>query len=130
MNQFGDRHLSKRYRIQFVVGVLLLGALVAPSLIHSAAAIGTLRNLPALWLPEEMNTRKEFFHFIDQFSVTDLVMLTWPDAQLNDSSIESAMEWLEPMSTEFMEGQDVPLTSIQDAKYGPILELSDGGYPF
>ena len=130
MNQFGDRRLSKRYRIQFVVGVLLLGALVAPSLIHSAAAIGTLRNLPALWLPEEMNTRKEFFHFIDQFSVTDLVMLTWPDAQLNDSSIESAMEWLEPMSTEFMEDQDVPLTSIQDAKYGPILELSDGGYPF
>lgn len=125
-----DRKLARRYLIQFAAGGLLLASLVAPSLIHSAAAIGTLRNLPALWLPEDMPVRQDFFRYINQFAVTDTLMVTWPNAHLNDSSVDSAMAWIEPLSNESMQGEPVPEHFFEDEQYGPILELSAGDYPF
>lgn len=125
-----DRKLARRYLIQFAIGGLLLASLVAPSLIHSAAAIGTLRNLPVLWLPEDMPVRQDFFRFIDQFAVSDTLMVAWPNAHLDGTSVESAMAWIEPMSSEFMQGYPVPEQLLEDEQYGPILKLSAGDYPF
>ena len=100
VNQLSEAQLKRRYFGQFLLGIVVLGVLLIPAIVHSAAAIGTLRNLPALWLPRDMDTRKDFFKFIEQFSVTDLVMVTWPGARLNDPSIDAVMDWLEPLSKE------------------------------
>ena len=98
MNDSSETQLQRRYLGQFLFGMIVLGILLIPAIVHSGAALGTLRNLPALWLPRDMDTRQDFFKFIEQFSVTDLVMVTWPDARLEDSSITAAMDWLEPLS--------------------------------
>ncbi len=130
-NEISPSHqLARRYRIQFAIGGLLLASLVAPSLIHSAASIGTLRNLPALWLPEDLPVRQEFFRFIHEFAVTDALMVTWPNARLEDPSVVSAMAWIEPMSSEFMQGRPVPEQYFEDEQYGPMLRLSGDSYPF
>lgn len=128
-NQANQR-LSTRYRIQFATGALLLAVLTAPAIIHSAAAIGTLRNLPALWLPEDMPIRTDFFRFIDDFAVTDAILVSWPSARLDDPSVDLAMNWLEPLSSEFMKGAPVPEQLRKEKEYAAILELSIGGHPF
>lgn len=124
-----DRKLVKRYRLQFGIGALLLASLIAPALIHSAAAIGTLRNLPALWLPEDMPIRKDFFRFIENFAITDTVMITWPDARLQDESVAAAMAWLEPLSGEIMQGVPVPEILLEDPLYARIFQLAGDHYP-
>jgi predicted RND superfamily exporter protein len=125
-----DQRLAARYRIQFAFGALLLTLLLAPSLIHSAAAIGTLRNLPALWLPADMPIRTDFFQFVDDFDVTDTILVSWPAARLDDPSVDTAMNWLEPLSSEINQDQPIPQHVRQNKDYAAILEISDGGYPF
>jgi len=125
-----DQRLATRYRVQFAVGVLVLAILVAPSIIHSAAAIGTLRNLPALWLPEDMPTRTDFFQFVEDFAVTDVVLVTWPTARLEDPSIDSAMSWLKPLTSELMRDSPVPEQFRANRDYAAIFELSGDRYPF
>jgi uncharacterized protein len=130
VNQLSEAQLKRRYFRQFLIGVVVLGFLLVPAIIHSGAALGTLRNLPALWLPRDMDTRKEFFKFIEQFSVTDLVLVTWPGARLNDPSIDAAMDWLEPLSKESSE-QSVASRGEKNSKYyeGILSGLPDR-YPF
>ncbi len=125
-----QRKLAIRYRIQFAVGALMLLLLIAPSIIHSAAAIGTLRNLPALWLPEELPIRKDFFRFIENFAVTDTVMVSWPSSRRDDPSVDATMAWLQPLSSEVMQGLPVPQQFFEDEQYARILHLSGDSYPF
>ena len=130
MNQLSEAQLKRRYFRQFLIGVVVLGFLLVPAIIHSGAALGTLRNLPALWLPRDMDTRKDFFKFIEQFSVTDLVLVTWPGARLNDPSIDAAMDWLEPLSKESSE-QSVASRGEKNSKYyEEILSGLPDRYPF
>ncbi len=130
MNQLSEAQLKRRYFRQFLIGVVVLGVLLVPAIIHSGAALGTLRNLPALWLPRDMDTRKDFFKFIEQFSVTDLVLVTWPGARLNDPSIDAAMDWLEPLSKESSE-QSVANRGKKNSKYyEEILSGLPDRYPF
>ena len=124
-----DRRFATRYRLQFGIGALLLAVLTVPSIVHSNAAIGTLRNVPAMWLPEEMPIRREFFRFIEDFSVTDVFLVTWPSARLDDPSIDDAMNWLAPLSSE--NSTDLPrFASSEDTYHASILRLSDGDPPF
>ena len=109
---------------------MVLAALLIPSIIHSGAALGTLRNLPALWLPEEMDTRQDFFKFIDTFSVTDLVMVTWPEAQLKDPSIDAAMDWLEPLSKEAAKRPQNAWMPEDEQSYEEILASIPERHPF
>lgn len=125
-----DQRLATRYRVQFAVGVLLLAILIAPSVIHSAAAIGTLRNLPALWLPEDMPIRTDFFQFVEDFAVTDVVLVSWPTARLEDPSVDAAMAWLKPLSSEAMQDSAGTEQLRENDDYAAILGLSGDSYPF
>lgn len=130
VNHSSDAQLTRRYLGQFLLGVVVLGTLLIPALVHSGAALGTLRNLPALWLPRDMETRQDFFKFIEQFSVTDLVMVSWPDAQLTDTSIAAAMDWLEPLSKESSQ-QHEGLSGQKNAKqYEKLLSGLPDKHPF
>lgn len=130
MNQSSEAQLKRRYHVQFLIGVLVLAALLIPSIIHSGAALGTLRNLPALWLPQEMDTRQDFFKFIETFSVTDLVMVTWPEAQLKDPSIDAAMDWLEPLSKEAAKRPQNAWMPEDEQRYEEILASIPERHPF
>lgn len=95
-----SRRIRVRIWSQFIVGVLILACLAAPSLIHSAAAVGTLRNLPAQWLPETSKVKTDFLKFVDTFALTDVIMVSWPQCKLSDPSVVRAVEFLEPLSLE------------------------------
>jgi len=83
-----------------IVGIFLLVAMAVSAIMHSSSAIATLRNLPAEWLPDSVEAKIDFQHFIEQFHVTDLVMVSWPGASLESESLASVTELLRPLSAE------------------------------
>ncbi len=80
--------LGKHYRRRFWSGGILLVLMSLPATIHSAAAIGTLRNLPAEWLPWSLPIRQDFIRFMEQFGVTDVIFASWPGCRLGDPSVD------------------------------------------
>jgi len=125
-----DRRLRIRYYTQFLLGAILLAALIAPALKHSQAALESLRNLPAYWLPKDMPTRSDFFQFVEDFSVTDTILITWPSARLEDPSIDRAMQWLEGLSREHNGGPSrLPQPSDSEV-HSAIIQISEANYPF
>ena len=82
------RNLQRQYRWRVVLGAVLLAVLIIPATLHSAAAIKTLRNLPAKWLPESLPLRQDFESFVERFHVTDVFMVSWPRCQLGSAEVD------------------------------------------
>jgi predicted RND superfamily exporter protein len=96
----------RQYFVRLIIGTVILAALAIPSLIHSAAAIGTLRNIPAEWLPDSLPLKKDFFRFIEKFGVTDVVLVSWPNARLGDSSVDDVVRLLGPLTAESLRREE------------------------
>lgn len=89
--------------VRAAVGLLLLALLAVPSIVHSMAAINSLRNVPVDWLPDSVPTKQAFKEFVRLFKVTDLVMITWPGASLlgeetSDEQLERVANLLRPLA--------------------------------
>ncbi|MEM9825664.1 MAG: MMPL family transporter [Planctomycetota bacterium] len=89
--------LRRHYTRRLVSGAIVLLILAVPAFVHSAAAIGTLRNIPANWLPDSLELKRDFIEFVERFGVTDVVLVSWPNCKLDDDSlrrVEAAMNTL------------------------------------
>ena len=80
--------LRGRYLRRFKIGVGLLILLAVPAIVHSHAAIESLLNHPAEWVPDSLPEKAEFNEFSKRFSVNDIVMLSWPGAKLDAPELD------------------------------------------
>lgn len=92
--------LARRYLLRLKIGVALLVLLAIPAIVHSAAAIGSLYNRPADWVPDSLPEKAEFNDFLLHFSVADLVMVGWEESDLDDPSLESVAAIIQPLCSE------------------------------
>ncbi len=71
--------------------------LALPAIVHSHAAIESLFNRPADWVPDSLPVKSEFNHFVHYFTANDLVMLGWEDSDLDSESLDRAAQLLRPL---------------------------------
>ncbi len=75
-------------RVSFVQRFLVTAAalvLLAPILVHfSLRCINTMFNTPHLWIPESNEQRREFDWFVASFESPALVIISWPDCNVDD----------------------------------------------
>ncbi|MEM9589329.1 MAG: MMPL family transporter, partial [Planctomycetota bacterium] len=83
-----DSTLRDGYLRRLKWGTVLLVILAVPAIIHSHAAINGLVNHPADWVPDSTPEKQAFNEFARLFSGTELVMLTWPGADLESQELD------------------------------------------
>lgn len=79
------------------VGSILLLLIAIPSIVHSKAAIESLLNVPPDWVPDTLAEKAEFNELTRRFSVTDVLMISWPGAKLGSESFHDASACLQPL---------------------------------
>ena len=79
------------------MGIVLLVVLAVPAVIHSHYAIESLLNQPSEWVPDSLPEKAEFNRFTERFSASDIVMLSWPGANLDSQSLTSVTNALRPL---------------------------------
>ena len=89
----------RRYMIRFFIGVALLIALAVPAKIHSDAAIQTLHNRPAEWVPDTVPVKADYNRFAKQFDVRDLLLIAWPGSDLDSEPLADAAAMLEGLAS-------------------------------
>ncbi len=92
--------LAKRYLLRLKIGIALLVLLAIPAIVHSAAAIKSLYNRPADWVPDSLTEKAEFNDFLDHFSVADLIMVGWAASDLDDPTLDVAAAIVKPLCVE------------------------------
>ncbi len=92
-----EEPLRQRYLRRFRIGIVLLALLAVPAIFHSYAAINSLFNRPADWVPDSLDEKKEFNDFIKHFSVSELLMVGWEESDLDSPSLAQAAEILGPL---------------------------------
>ncbi|TWU48190.1 efflux RND transporter permease subunit [Rubripirellula reticaptiva] len=97
--------LGKRYlrQLKFGAGVLLL--LAIPAILHSHAAIESLFNRPADWVPDSLTEKAEFNDFLAHFSVAEVVMVGWEESDLDSPSLDTAAAILKPLCEETFDAE-------------------------
>lgn len=88
--------LRKRYLRWLGIGIGLLALLAIPATVHSYAAISTLFNRPEEWIPDSLPEKQAFNHFVEHFSVSDVVMIAWDGAELDSETLAAAAAALSP----------------------------------
>ncbi len=96
----GEDPLRRRYLRQLKIGVGLLLLLAYPAIVHSHAAIESLFNRPADWVPDSLAEKSEFNDFLKHFSVADLVMVGWEESDLDAPSLAMAAAVMKPLCSE------------------------------
>lgn len=91
-------HVAKRYMKRFAIGVAFLLLLAIPAAIHSDAAIKTLYNRPAEWVPDSVPAKEDYNRFSEQFDVRDVVLVGWPGSKLDSPSLDRAATMLHGLS--------------------------------
>ncbi len=89
--------LSSRYLARFKVGVGLLLILAVPAIVHSHAAIESLLNQPADWVPNSLPEKAEYNEFSQRFSVAGIVFLSWPGAELDSPELDAVAAAIHPL---------------------------------
>ncbi len=89
--------LRRRYLLRFKLAVVILLVLAGPAAFHSHAAIESLFNQPAEWIPDSLPVKAEFNHFIKHFSASELVMLAWDGSDLDSPSLDRTAELIGPL---------------------------------
>lgn len=95
-----DDPLRRRHLRRLKIGVGLLVLLAIPAIFHSHAAIESLFNRPADWVPDELAEKAAFNDFLEHFSVADLLMIGWEESVLDSPSLERASAILEPLAAD------------------------------
>tara|TARA_R110002049_G_scaffold47902_1_gene138417 strand:+ start:124992 stop:127412 length:2421 start_codon:yes stop_codon:yes gene_type:complete len=125
-----DDSLRQRYLRRFKVGIALLALLSIPAVIHSHAAISGLLNLPPQWVPDSLPEKAEFNDFVRRFSVADVVMIAWPDSDLESKSLDQATALLQPLCEQPDQSLDVELPNWADDAVQQIRTIGDTEQPF
>jgi hypothetical protein len=89
--------LRQRYLHRFRIGLVLLVLLAIPAVVHSNAAIDSLFNRPADWVPDSIPEKAEFNSFMKYFSVSELIMVAWEGSVLDSPTLEQAAAVLHPL---------------------------------
>ncbi len=89
--------LRRRYLRLLWIGVGLLALLAVPAVIDSHAAIGSLFNRPADWIPNSLPEKQEFNHFLKHFTVSDVIMIAWDGSDLDSEGLARAAAALKPL---------------------------------
>ncbi|MEM9826113.1 MAG: MMPL family transporter [Planctomycetota bacterium] len=92
-----DGSLRRHYFRRLAIGVALLAMLAVPAAIHSKAAIDSLHNSPADWLPDGVPVKARFNEFSERFDVSDLLLISWPGATLESTGVDRAGDLLRPL---------------------------------
>ncbi len=92
-----DGVLRKRYLRRFVFGWIVLGLLAVPAIIHSHAAIEGLLNQPPDWVPNSLPEKARFNEFTRRFAGADVIMVSWPGAELDSQSLDAATNAIKPL---------------------------------
>ena len=82
------------------VGVALLALLMIPAIVHSHAAIESLFNRPADWVPDSLPEKADFNEFVEHFSAVEMIMVAWDGAELDSEDLRVAGLILQPLCTE------------------------------
>ena len=89
--------LRRRYLRWLWIGVGLLAILAVPAVVHSQAAISSLFNRPADWIPNSLPEKQEFNLFLKHFSVSDVIMVAWDGSELDSDELARAAAALKPL---------------------------------
>jgi predicted RND superfamily exporter protein len=92
-----EEPLKQRYLLRFKIGVGLLILLAFPAIFHSHAAIESLFNRPADWVPDSLPVKSEFNQFVRYFTANDLAMLGWESSDVDSESLDRAAQLLRPL---------------------------------
>lgn len=92
-----EETLRQRYLRRFRLGIVLLALLAIPAIVHSNAAINSLFNRPADWVPDSLEEKREFNEFIKHFALAELIMVGWEESDLDSPSLDQAAEILRPL---------------------------------
>ncbi len=103
-----EDRLRKRYLRQLKIGAVVLMLLAIPAIVHSQAAIHTLFNRPADWVPDSLVEKAEFNDFLDHFSVAEVVMIGWEESDLDSLSLNAAAAILKPLCKETYDAETDP----------------------
>ena len=126
-----EEPLRQRYLRWFQLGIGLLVLLAIPAILHSHAAVESLFNRPADWVPDSLVKKKEINDFLDHFSVADLVMIGWEESKLDSPSLAQAAEMLRPLSEESYDAQtdDAPKRTAEIAEASGSRDSQGCGSP-
>ena len=127
-----EEPLRQRYLRRFKVGIVLLALLAVPAIFHSYAAINSLFNRPAEWVPDSLDEKKVFNEFVEHFSVADLIMVGWEESDVDSPSLEQAAQILRPLCQESYDAEtdDVALSELPNSLGQRIREIRrDCGSP-
>jgi predicted RND superfamily exporter protein len=95
-NMNNEDPLRRRYLRWLWIGLGLLVVLAVPAVVHSHAAIGSLFNRPADWIPNSLPEKQEFNLFLDHFSVSDVIMVAWEGSELDSDELARAAAVIQP----------------------------------
>lgn len=98
--------LRASYLRRMRIGIVVLVLLAIPAIVHSHAAIDSLFNRPADWVPNSLPEKAEFNRFTEHFSVSDLIMVGWKESTLEHPSLSQAVSLLRPLCEESNENAD------------------------
>ena len=110
------------YRWRLKIGVVLMALLAVPATFHAVAAIKSLFNLPAEWVPDSLTEKAEFNDFSKHFAVADLIMVGWEESDLDSESLRQTSEILAPLCDP-RRGQDAADT-LQSLKFDSLPDWS------
>ena len=119
-DRLNAQHHSYLRRLKF--GVVLIAMLAVPVAFHAVAAVQSLFNLPAEWVPDSLLEKAEFNDFAEHFSVAELIMVAWEGSDLDSESLRQASEILDPLC-EPRRGQDASVT-LQSQQFASLPEWS------
>ena len=77
---------------RFIVGVLILLAMIPTSAIDSFRAMQTMQNAPPRWLPETVPTRANWELFLKIFLDTDILLVSWPGCEVETTEMDDVVD--------------------------------------
>lgn len=87
--------LTSLFRFKFVIGLVALVVLAPISLLGSRAALSSMFNSPAHWLPDNLPVRKTYDEFSKLFQGQNVLLISWQGCQIGSPEIPLVIEGLQ-----------------------------------
>ncbi len=120
LRRLNDQKLTRHYHARLFIGSVLILLLAAPSAFYAYKAINGLFNRPSDWIPTDMEVRRDFDDFAAHFSVTDLVLLSWNDANVNGEQLDTVATLLRPLCSEPIDSPELPVDAVAASKVAEL----------
>ncbi|MEM1226950.1 MAG: MMPL family transporter [Planctomycetota bacterium] len=90
--------LRRWYAIRWFIGLAALLALTPTAIVDSAAALSSMFNYPATWLPETMPVRRDYEEFRSLYRGDEIIQISWDGAVLGAPELAAARDALRPFT--------------------------------